>query len=273
MSRTLRAYLERATELSEERVVFATITLVETEGHVPQDPGAKAIVTAKGLAWGTIGGGRLEATAIENAITMIARATQGQGQTIPPCLVRYELKRDLGMVCGGAASVLYEVSPGHHWNIVVFGAGHVAQATVPLLASFHCTITCIDPRQEWLDRFAERANVTRILTADVAAQVWKLPAEAFCLCMTQGHATDLPIVRELLKRNQAAFIGVIGSVRKAQTMRSTLIEEGFPMDRVSAIQCPLGLPIGGNDPAEIAVSIAAQLLQIRDRITTPSVTE
>ncbi|NBU42029.1 MAG: hypothetical protein EBS51_14760 [Planctomycetia bacterium] len=91
----------------------------------------------------------------------------------------------------------------------------------------------------------------------------------FVLCMTQGHATDLPIVRRLLQDGRARFIGVIGSEPKARTMRSALMKEGFAEATVAGIHCPLGLAIGTNAPAEIAVSIAAQLLQVRDAAAAP----
>jgi xanthine dehydrogenase accessory factor len=94
--------------------------------------------------------------------------------------------------------------------------------------------------------------------------VARLPTGAFVLCMTQGHATDLPIVRRLLQDGRARFIGVIGSEPKARTLRSALLKEGFAQEAIESIRCPLGLPIGSNMPAEIAVSIAAQLLQVRD---------
>ena len=74
MSAVSHAYLQHATRLAERGVVFVTVTLVHPEGHVPQDLGAKAIVTAEGLSWGTVGGGRLEARAIEHARGLIARA-------------------------------------------------------------------------------------------------------------------------------------------------------------------------------------------------------
>ena len=258
--------LHHANRLAERGVAFVTVTLVQAEGHVPQDVGAKAIVTAEGLAWGTVGGGRLEARAIEHAREMLGRATDGAGvpRSVAPELVRYELARDLNMVCGGAASLFYEVATAATWNVVVFGAGHVAQATVALLSTFHCNLVCVDPRADWLARMAPRPNLRTVLAPEPAEVVASLPSGAFALCMTQGHATDLPIVRELVRAGRFAFIGVIGSEPKARTMRSALLKDGLPEAAVAAIRCPLGLPIGSNAPSEIAVSIAAQLLQVRD---------
>jgi xanthine dehydrogenase accessory factor len=259
-------YLHHAARLAERGIPFITVTLVQPEGHVPQDIGAKAIITAEGLVWGTVGGGRLEATAIDHAKAMLARGIDAHGVPAPvsPELVRYELARDLNMVCGGAASLFYEPASAATWNIAVFGAGHVAQATVALLSTFHCTLTCIDTRPEWLGRITARSNLRTVLAADPSDEVGRLPSGVFALCMTQGHATDLPIVRRLLQDGRARFIGVIGSEPKARTMRGALQREGFAQEAIESIRCPLGLPIGSNTPAEIAVSIAAQLLQVRD---------
>ena len=268
MSRVIANYLEQANKLADRGVVFATITLVQPEGHVPQDIGAKAIVTESGLAWGTVGGGRLEARAIEHALAMIARVKLGAdtNTVVDAEMIRYELQRDLNMVCGGAATLFYEISAACNWNIAIFGAGHVAQATVGLLCTFACNVICIDHRQVWLDKIAPRSNLRKILAAEMPEEVYKLPAGTFYVCMSQGHATDLPIVRQILKRNQAAFIGVIGSEPKARTLRGVLLKEGFTEDAVNKIHCPVGLPIGSNAPTEIAVSIAAQLLQTRDAL-------
>ena len=268
MSCSTREYLQHASALAERGEVFVTVTLVEPEGHVPQDIGAKAIITASGLAWGTVGGGRLEARAITHGQAMIARQVAGAipAAALQAEIVRYELLRDLNMVCGGAATLFYEISALPNWNIALFGAGHVAQATLSLLCTFECSLTCIDPRDEWLAKIAARPNVCKVLVTEPADFVAKLPAGTFYLCMSQGHATDLPIVREILRRGDAAFIGVIGSEPKSRTLRSTLLKEGFAELMVARIHCPIGLPIGSNSPPEIAVSIAAQLLQERDVI-------
>ena len=256
MSRFIRDYVAKAQELSAQGEAFVTVTLIASEGHVPQDIGAKAIVTPAGLVWGTVGGGRLEAKAIEHG-RLLMTASQ-------PELVRYDLQKDLNMVCGGVATLFYELAANRSWNIAVFGAGHVAQAVVPMLALLECNLWCIDHREEWLEKIPARANLKKVLKLDLPGFVSQLPEGVFYLCISQGHATDLPIVREILKRGDAAFIGVIGSVPKARTLRAILLQEGFSEVQVNAIHCPVGLPVGTNAPAEIAVSIAAQLLQKRD---------
>ena len=267
MSRFIRDYVAKAQELSVRGETFVTVTLVKPEGHVPQDIGAKAIVTASGLAFGTVGGGRLEARAVAHAQEMIGRATSSESkQSTDAELVRYDLQQEFNMVCGGAATLFYELATNQRWNIAVFGAGHVAQAVVPLVSTFECNLWCIDPRLPWLDKIPEKSNLQKMHSLDLPSEVSKLPTGTFYLCVTQGHATDLPVVREILKRGDAGFIGVIGSVPKARTMRAALIQEGFSEGAAAGIHCPVGLSIGTNAPNEIAVSIAAQLLQIRDQI-------
>jgi xanthine dehydrogenase accessory factor len=80
-----------------------------------------------------------------------------------------------------------------------------------------------------------------------------------------GHKTDRPILQAILERNvQPAYLGVIGSQAKRKVLVRELSESGVPADRVEEFRCPIGLPLGTNQPGEIAVSIAAELIQCRD---------
>ena len=268
MSRILPAYVQAASDCVATREPFVTVTLVQIEGHVPQDLGAKAIVDANGLRWGTVGGGRLEARAIDHAKALITEATTTDGSRKPQ-LIRYDLKQELGMVCGGMATLFYELSIEPRWTIAVFGAGHVAQATVPLLAKLHCNVLCYDPREDWLEKLPSAPNLRKIHTPDLPGAVASVPVDAFYVVITQGHATDLPVVRAILKRTTPKYLGVIGSVPKSRTLKGALLEEGFAKEIVEGVTCPIGLPLGTNDPYEIAISIAGQLLQVRGEVFTP----
>jgi xanthine dehydrogenase accessory factor len=266
MSRFIENYLAKAQELSAAQIPFVTVTLVQPEGHVPQDIGAKAIISHEGLVWGTIGGGRLEARAIDHGKSLLETSlkTQTSSQPSSPEMIRYDLQQDLGMVCGGAATLFYEVSVFSRWNIAVFGAGHVAQAVVPLLASLSCQVFCADHRLEWLDKIQSKPNLKKIHADHLPDAVASVPQDSFYVVMTQGHATDVPVIQEILKRGRPRYLGVIGSVPKSRTMRATLVESGLDRNLVDSILCPIGLAIGSNAPQEIAISIAAQLLQQRD---------
>jgi xanthine dehydrogenase accessory factor len=108
-------------------------------------------------------------------------------------------------------------------------------------------------------------RVSKIPTDDPPAQVAQLPADAFVLCMTMGHRTDRPILEEIFKQQRTfPYLGVIGSKAKRAVLRRELRAAGVPAGAVDSFQCPIGLDLGNNSPGEIAISIAAQLLQRRD---------
>jgi xanthine dehydrogenase accessory factor len=261
-----QGFYEQLVALQQAGTPFVLVTLVEAVGSVPQDTGAKILVTATGRHTGTIGGGRVEAQAIAQAQELLA--TSGP-QAARPRFVSWTLKGDVGMTCGGAVKLYFEPHPagGAAWTIAIFGAGHVAQALLPVLAPLPIAVTCFDSRAEWLDRLPRARNVRIVQLADLAPAVDSLPDDAFVLCMTQGHKTDRPILQRALTTRQFPFLGVIGSEAKAAVLRKELVAAGVTPERAGEFHCPVGLVFGTNHPHEIALSIAAQLLQERDRWT------
>ncbi len=250
--------LRRCAELAESATPFVLVTLVEATGSTPQDTGAKMIVTADGLAAGTVGGGRVEAKAIDEAQAMIADRRHHQ-------LRDWSLKADVGMTCGGSVKLFFECPGVSSWCIVVFGAGHIAQALTRLLITLPCQVTCIDPRGDWLAQLP--AGVKKIETDDPASEVEGLANDTYVLCMTRGHRSDLPVLQRIYELDRKfPHVGVIGSKAKAAVLRKELSAAGVAADKLD-FRCPVGLPIGSNHPAEIAVSIAAQLLEVRDAVS------
>jgi xanthine dehydrogenase accessory factor len=240
---------------------FAAVTVVDTVGSVPQDQGAKMLVTATGLRHGTVGGGRVERKAIEEAQRLL-----GTGPGEPRVgFVEWNLKRDVGMTCGGSVKLYFEAFNVIGWRIVVFGAGHIANALTRMLVQLDCHVTCYDTREEWLARLPDSPRLSRVLSTDLPCEVARLPDDAFVLLMTMGHATDRPILLEILRTRTFPYLGVIGSRAKAQRLRKDVTEAGLPPELRDAFFCPMGLDLGSNHPAEIAVSVAAQLLEERDR--------
>ncbi len=126
-------FVERLAELSRSGVPFVCVTMVEAVGSTPQDAGSKMLVTAEGLVTGTVGGGRVEHKAIEHAQRHAAAQVQEQETSRGPArprapspAVEWNLKRDVGMTCGGTVKLFFETYNHSDWRIVVFGAGHVA---------------------------------------------------------------------------------------------------------------------------------------------------
>ncbi len=252
---------EHLVSLEHEGVPFVFVTLVDALGSTPQDPAAKMLVTGEGLYSGTVGGGKVEAAALKLAAEILGT---GDGK---PRFVSWTLKGDVGMTCGGSVKFYFEPHFGAGpWTIAVFGAGHVAQALVPVLTPLPCKVICIDTRPEWLDRLPRAPNLRVIHSESPESIVSTLPDRTFLLVMTMGHATDRPILRRALMERNFPFIGVIGSDAKAEILRGELIADGVTPEQASRFRCPVGLDFGTNHPHEIALSIAGQLLSERDRV-------
>ena len=260
---TPHGFVERLAELSQSGVPFVCVTMVQAVGSTPQDAGSKMLVTVTGLASGTVGGGRIEHKALEHAAAMLARSGN---QSPPNELVEWNLKRDVGMTCGGSVKLFFEAYNHSDWRLVVFGAGHVAGAVIECLAPLDCHVTCIDPRAEWLDRIPTRSRLRKIQSAESNKLVAELPSDSFVICMTMGHATDRPILEAIFRQNREfPFLGVIGSKAKRAVLLKELTQAGIAPEVAERFHCPIGLELGTNQPGEIAISVVAQLIQERDR--------
>lgn len=253
-------------KLEQEQEPHVLVTLVDMIGSAPQTLGAKMLVTGQGLYGGTVGGGKIEAFCIQRAQELLTLGTQ------PISLETHNLQTDIGMTCGGVVSLLFEVTlPQKTWCIAVFGAGHVSQALVPLLCTLQAQIYCIDSRPEWIDKLDDHPALTRLRLDDPHFALDQLPTHTMIVSMTMGHAHDVPILSKALLAHDAdaehfPFIGVIGSKAKAGAIQRDLRKLGLTPSQYAPMVCPLGLPIGNNTPPEIALSIAAQLLEQRDHI-------
>lgn len=253
------SFLQSALKFEESQIPYVVITMVQSRGHVPQDPGAKAIVTIDGLQWGTVGGGKVEARAIEYAKNIL---TENKRE---PQLLTWNLQTEIGMSCGGEGSYLFEPFGLSKWKIAVFGAGHIAQKFIPTLLNLPCHVVCLDSRAEWLNKLPTHPSLKKILTNNMASEVQNLSGHDFTL-MTQGHATDLPVLEQVFKCHpNSRYIGVIGSDVKAMKIKNELKQRGVDEELLNRLRCPMGLDIGSNHPGEIAVSIAAELIQVRDK--------
>lgn len=245
-------------QLQTDGTPFCCVTLVDEVGSVPADRGAKMLVTSAGLVAGTVGGGKIEARALREAAEMLRVGAV-------PRFARWNLQTDLGMTCGGVATLFFECFGLARWPIALFGAGHVAQNLVRVLIPLDCQLTCFDSRADWLDRLPDAPNLTRVQSDDLPAQVAALADSTFVVLMTMGHSTDLPVLRQVLKR-PFPYVGVIGSKTKGAALRRTLSQEGYAPEACARFFCPIGLELGENHPQEIAISVAAQLLQRRDAL-------
>lgn len=247
-------------KLSDDRRDFVLVSLVGIRGSAPQVVGSKMIVTKEGLLWGTVGGGKIEAHCIQYARGLLASSRSS-------CLETWNLQKDIGMSCGGEVSVFFDRTQFSTWNVAIFGAGHVAQELCRVMQTWSCRVQVFDTRSEWLEKLPKSFNIEGHLTTDLSQHVHQLRSGTYLLCMTPGHATDMPVLEEALRIHENfSFLGVIGSRVKGEKIRAELRGRGISDTAIERLICPLGLAIGNNTPPEISISIAAQILGRRTEI-------
>ncbi|CAD5110512.1 xanthine dehydrogenase accessory protein XdhC [Zestomonas carbonaria] len=247
------SWISALAELQERGEPCVLVTIIEERGSTPRNAGSKMVVTAERI-YETIGGGHLEYKAMEMAREMLEKRTQDTR------LERFSLGASLGQCCGGATVLLFEPMGQPQAQIAVFGAGHVGRALVPLLASLPCKVRWIDSRE---NEFPEQlpAGVEKVVNEDVVDEVENMPAGSYFIVMTHNHQLDLELTAEILKRNDFAYYGLIGSRTKRVKFEHRLHERGFAPEVVQRMRCPMGLPeVKGKLPMEIAISIAGEVV-------------
>jgi len=233
------------------------VLVLETRGSAPREAGARMWVSAAEVR-GTIGGGNLEYTALK-----IAREMLLSGETRRER--KFALGDSLGQCCGGSVMLQFEkkeivqTAEKPLFDVVLFGAGHVGKEVAHILGRLPCRLTWIDPRPDVFPA-AVAANTRVVIEEEPAWMVDEAAPDAFYLVMTHSHALDLEIVERVLKRNDMAFLGLIGSRTKGAKFRARLKARGIDSSR---LVCPIGLVKAGKHPAEVAVSAVAQFLERR----------
>lgn len=252
-------WLEHVNEVNKSHTDHVIVTLVGIRGSAPQELGAKMLVTEKGLSFGTVGGGKIEAYCIKVAAELLKNKSLPQMGT-------YNLQKDIGMTCGGEVSLFFDTQFFSKWSVAIFGAGHVSQELCRVMQTWSCHIQVFDTRKEWLDKLPDSFNIRKVHTDSMASHVSTLPDGSYVMSLTQGHAADVPVLEAALKQFQRfSFLGVIGSQLKGEKIKSELKKLGIIDQALERLHCPIGLDFGDNTPPEIAISIAAQLLTYKSK--------
>jgi xanthine dehydrogenase accessory protein XdhC len=253
--------------LREERRPGVLVTLMSVRGHSPREAGAKMVV-ADDRTWATVGGGNLEAVAIERSRALLAAGTT-EPEVLEFALSDKAPYQQAVQCCGGEVKLLLEPLPVVP-SVAIFGMGHVGLELARILARQDVELHLVDSRPEQL--LPERLSVLDDAVANVHVHqvpvlpelvVGELPPGTHALVMTHDHAEDAALCDAALRNGQLATIGLIGSSAKWARFRRKLADDGIPADVIAKITTPIGLAeVKGKEPATIAVSVAAWLLQL-----------
>jgi xanthine dehydrogenase accessory factor len=208
--------------------------------------GGKLVVTSDVVA-GALGDPRRQADVVAAARGMLQAADAG---------VRLEEGENGGVL-------LFEPIRQDGLHVVLFGAGHVGKALVRVLGELPCRVTWADSRAEQFPCDVP-PNITVECTEMAQYAVARAPAGAAFLVMTHSHALDLTLCEKILRRNDFAYFGLIGSATKRAKFTKRFKARGLSDEVIERMVCPIGLPgLSGKHPGEIAVAVAAQLLMVQ----------
>jgi xanthine dehydrogenase accessory factor len=242
------------------------VTVLSVRGHAPREPGAKMLVTLE-QTFGSIGGGNLEAMAIERARGKL----ESGDATLSSFVTRLTHTQSLYGVqcCGGEVEVLLEVVRPARPVIAIFGVGHVGLALAKVMSLFSVELWLVDSRADMLEATrlnglnGEAATLRVFLEPVLDGVAQGLPSGAHALVMTHDHAEDWHVLNALVSRDDLGFVGLIGSEAKWARFRHKLLEAGCTEDALARVTTPIGLAgVPGKAPEAIAVAVAAQLVGV-----------
>ena len=251
-----RRLTREALRLMELHQAFVRATVVRTTGSVPGKLGASMIVRTDGSFVGTVGGAALE----ERVKELAERALRDRTGDLHHFDLQAWKPGGLPSLCGGAVDIAIEYVAARP-NLLLWGGGHVAHALAALLPTLEYDYSVADDRPEWVgaERFpsAERREVL------APADLWRtFEPSSFTHLYLLGYDAqkDLEVLHGALERFPNA-IGLIASAAKREHMYATLRARGVAREAIARIHSPVGLDIGAQSPAEIAVAIVAEIVQ------------
>ena len=235
----------------------ALCMVVETHGSTPRKSGAKMIVYADGSYSGTVGGGSIEKEVMDKAREIIISGTPGK--------FTFNLEQDLGMHCGGSMEVYIE--PLNPLNkLYIFGAGHVGKAVAMFARELEFSVTFFDPREHIFDEadFSPYRCIGQDYFEAIEEAIFD--DNTYIVIVTPKHSFDEDILARVARRPHA-YLGMIGSTRKVEQLKKRFLEEKIlSAEELEKIDMPIGIKFNVETPAEIAVSIVARLIDVRNGI-------
>lgn len=252
----MQSFYSKIEELKNENKRFAFCLVTETSGSTPRKAGSKMIVFEDGTVYESIGGGSIEKQVIEESIQIM--------KTGKPVKRKYILEEDLKMHCGGMMEVYIEpVCPAQ--KLFIYGAGHIGKALAGYASDFGFSVTLIDPRSEIINN-PVLSGFNKI-NEEYFTAIEKLTfdQETYSVIVTHKHEFDEEILLKIALKPHA-YIGMIGSTRKVDVIRKEIRENKIlPEKLLESIDMPIGIKFNAESPAEIAISILAKLIDVKNK--------
>jgi xanthine dehydrogenase accessory factor len=238
---------------------IAWVTVVETKGSTPREVGTKMLVNKDGLVAGTIGGGITEDEVIKEAKKALKK---GKGKLLYYHLTKEQTALDEAAICGGDMKVFIDILQPKE-EVLIFGAGHIAVFVSKLAKMVGFKVTIIDDRKEFAnqDKFPEADKIIAKETEKALIHL-KITPSTYIIIVTRGHLKDEEVLGSVV-RSSAAYIGMIGSRKKNSTVFQRLTKKGISQEELDKVHSPIGIDINAQTPEEIAVSIMAEIIQVR----------
>jgi xanthine dehydrogenase accessory factor len=255
-------WLEALARFRDEGRSCCQVVVTGVKGSAPREVGARMIVADGKLAWGTIGGGQLEHLAIQRACELLeAGGAATVTETVP-------LSEKAGQCCGGEVSLFLESFSWTRRRLVIFGCGHVAQAIAGLADYMGLDVQLIDSRSaEDVEPPLPEPRPYEVLFIDAPEEeVDSIPADSLLLVMTHSHSIDQDVIARALRRGTFPYIGLIGSDRKWIRFKQRLEQRGATAEQLASVTCPIGLSKGSKEPRTIALSVAAEIVEVAERL-------
>jgi len=252
-------FFSKANELARAGLPFATATVVRAERPTSGKPGDKAIVTADGVMYGWIGGSCAQPTVVAEALAALRedRSRLIRLSTDPAAQTPREGLRDLPMTCysGGTLEIFIEPQQPRPRMLIV-GALPLARALARLSRAMNYHVVMVD-----LDQRGEAPDDADELLTDLAAIGGRITPLTYVVVATHGEYDELAVAEAL--RAGARYVGLVASRRRAAAVREELLAEGISEEQLAALHAPAGLDIGARRGDEIALSIMAEIVQLR----------
>lgn len=247
----------RLTEIEKGNQPAALCIVVCTRGSTPRKVGTKMIVYADKTIFGTIGGGSIETQVIDDAIAIIRTG-------IPDRKV-YNLEADLSMQCGGEVEVYIEpIHPA--LELYIFGAGHIGRYVAKYAVDFGFTIVLFDERKELFNDL--EIPGCQLILDDYLESIAKISFDenTYSVIVTPKHERDEAILSAIAGKPHA-YIGMIGSKRKVAAVRKNLLERNIlTEEQLDDVDMPIGMEFAAQTPQEIAISIIAKIIDVKNTI-------